>query len=66
MFTTHIVCKCEPLQCNSSQTAYDDHDTQNIPKELETRKRLLSEVHKPITQKQATQEELHIAESVFD
>ena len=29
MFTTHIVCKCEPLQCISSQTAKEDYDTQN-------------------------------------
>ena len=43
-----------------------DHDTQNIPKELESRKRPCSEVHKTITKKQATQEEeLCTAERVF-
>ena len=43
-----------------------DHDTQNIPKELKSRKRSCSEVHKTITKKQATQEEeLCTAKRVF-
>ena len=40
-----------------AKMAKDDCNTQNIPKELESRNRSLSEVHKSITKKRATQEE---------
>ena len=38
----------------NAKTAKEDPDTQNTPKELESRKRSLSEVHKTITKKEAT------------
>ena len=50
----------------NAKTAKEDHDTQKIPKELASRKMSLSEMHKTITKKQATQEEeLRTAEGVF-
>ena len=50
----------------NAKMAKEDHDTHSIPKELESRNRSLSEAHKAIRKKQATQEEeLHTAEASF-
>ena len=69
MYTKHIeeekARKEKDMQQNAKMDN-EDHDTQNIPKELESRKRSLLEVQNTITKKQASQEEeLRPLERIF-